>query len=56
MCNCNSKCPLCWTEKDTEELYNEKMRSNDLRYYMGKIDKDTWQHNRSVVVKFDGVN
>ena len=50
---CNSKCPLCWTQKDTKDLYMQKQSTNALLHKEGTIDKETYKHNKEQISKYD---
>jgi hypothetical protein len=53
MCKGKGKCPNCWTEKDTKDLWFDKLINNKRLYKLNKIDYETYIYNMLKINKYD---
>lgn len=50
---CGSKCPKCWTKKDSKDLYDSLLDTEAKRFLSGEISEEVYHWNTEMILKYD---
>lgn len=52
-CKCGSKCPSCWTDADSWELYDSLLKQEETDFLNNRIGIDVYAHNIQEINKYN---